>query len=89
MNIDVKARRLMMWSPYDPYGFFGHLDRDILVVGAFFALLAFVGVLVDKILLTVVALVVGLMIVIVVQAIRNYRRRVHYQYEPNIITPTN
>ena len=89
MNIDVKVKGLMLWSPYDPYGFFGHLDRDILVVGAFFALLAFVGFLVDKILLTVVALVVGLIIVIIVQAIRNYRRRVHYQYKPNITTPTN
>jgi Flp pilus assembly protein TadB len=89
MNTDVKVRRLMMWSPYDPYGFFGHLDRDILVVGAFFALLAFVGVLVDKILLTIVALVVGLMVVVVVQAIRNYRRRVHYQYEPQVSNQTN
>jgi heme/copper-type cytochrome/quinol oxidase subunit 2 len=48
-----------------------------------------VGVLVDKILLTIVALVVGLMVVVVVQAIRNYRRRVHYQYEPQVSNQTN
>ena len=89
MITNVKVRRLMTWSPYDPYGFFGHLDIDILIVGAFFTLLAFVGVLIDQLLLTIVALVVGLMLVVIVQTIRNSRRRVHYQYDPNITNPTN
>ncbi len=75
------------YNPPDPYGFFGYLDNDLLVVAAVCALLAFVGALTDNVLLIVVACVAGLLVIVVVQAVRNRRRRPHYEYVPDIAQP--
>jgi len=77
------------YSPPDPYGFFGHLDTDLLIVGALCALLVLFGALIDNTLLMLVAASAGILIVVVFQAVRNHRRRIRYKYEPNISQPTD
>jgi membrane protein YdbS with pleckstrin-like domain len=77
----------LSYSPPDPYGFFGHLDKDLLILAAICALLAFVGALTGNYLLIVASAITGLLIIIVVQAVRNRRRRTRYEYEPSVSHP--
>lgn len=67
----------------DPYGFFGHLDRDVIIIGCLCAFLILAYVVFGNVLLLIMA-VIGIIGMIAVQSVRNNRRRQRYKYEPNI-----
>ena len=74
----------MSASPFDPYSFFGHLDRDVMIIGVLCALLVFIYAIFGNEYLVIVA-IIGIFGMIIVQAIRNHKRRIQYKYEPNIV----
>ena len=74
----------MSASPFDPYSFFGHLDIDVFFVVVLCALLIFIYAIFGNEYLLIVA-VIGVFGMIIVQAFRNYKRRIQYKYEPNIV----
>jgi hypothetical protein len=69
----------------DPYGFFGHIDRYLMMVEVLCALLVVIYAIVDNVFLLIVA-IAGIIGVVLVQAIRNRKRRIHDEYEPNVGT---
>jgi hypothetical protein len=73
---------MMSRSPYDPYSFFGHLDRDVFIalILCGFSLLLYVFYYNEFYLILGG---VGFIGVIIVQAIRNYRRRMRYKFAPD------
>lgn len=67
----------------DPYGFFGHIDRDLMIVEVLCLLLVVLWVIVDNV-FPLIAAILGIIGVVVVQANRNHRQRIHYKYEPDV-----
>ena len=62
-----------MSDPFDPYSFFGNLDRDVMIVGLLCAFLLLIYAIFDNVLLLIVA-GIGIFGVIIVQAFRNHKR---------------
>jgi hypothetical protein len=71
----------MTWSPYDPYSFFGHLNKDVLIALILCGLSLLLYVFYDNVYLVILG-GAGFVGLIVVQMIRNHRRRLLYKYAP-------
>ena len=78
----------MSAAPYDPYSFFGHLDRDVFIMLMVSAFLLLIYAIYGNVFLLIGAVLVFLGLIIV-QIIRNNRRRIRYKYEPNNIQPAD
>jgi hypothetical protein len=77
----------MSWSPYDPYSFFGHLDRDVFIALILCGLSILLYVFYNNVFLLILG-GIGFVGVIIVQVVRNYRRRIRYKYAPESL-PTS